>query len=492
MTEQIVGITTRFAPSPTGHLHFGGARTALFAWLAARSAHGRFLLRIEDTDSARSTEAYSTSIIEGLDWLGLNRDAPTVWQSDNRDRHLALARELLEAGRAYCCDCSPERLQTVRESQQRAGDKPRYDGHCRQRGLLPKAANASVVRLRNPDEGVSAFCDAIHGEVSVDNAELDDMVLVRSDGMPTYHLSAVVDDADMGVTLVVRGDDHLGNTARQLNLIAALGWPPPIYAHVPMLLGEDGTRLSKRQGARDLLWYREQGYVPEAVLSSLARLGWSHGDQEIFSPAELIDYFSLERVKKSPAVFDSDRLEWVQRQSLQGVDAVRFIEVVTQLFAFAQDTAVKACALDNPYLDINGRGDLRALLETSQDRLGTLLELVRGRATTVHQLLALCLPLLLQSEDFIAWARLPSVDPAEREMLNEVVASLGGMPVWEFDEVQNLLVRIAHQRHIGFARISKPVRLALTGREQGPSVAGLLWWLGREQSLARLGARARI
>ena len=290
-------VRTRFAPSPTGYLHVGGARTALFSWLYARKHGGKFVLRIEDTDAERSTAASINAILEGMTWLGMEYDEGPLYQTRRFDRYEEITQKLLDEGKAYRCNCPRERLEALREEQMRRKVKPRYDGHCREKSVDP--AEPHVIRFRNPETGLVVVDDLVRGRVVFDNTELDDLIIWRSDGTPTYNLTVVVDDLDMAISHVIRGDDHLNNTPRQVNILRALGHQPPQYAHLPMILGDDGSRLSKRHGAVSVMQYREQGYLPEALLNYLVRLGWSHGDQEIFSVDEMIELFDIENVNKS-------------------------------------------------------------------------------------------------------------------------------------------------------------------------------------------------
>lgn len=302
-------VRTRFAPSPTGYLHVGGARTALFSWLYARKHGGRFVLRIEDTDLERSTQESVNAILEGMTWLGLEYEEGPFYQTKRFDRYDEIIDQLMAKGLAYRCNCSRERLETLRESQMAAKQKPRYDGHCRH--AVVSADEPHVIRFKNPQEGSVVIDDIVRGKVIVANSELDDLIIKRSDGSPTYNLTVVVDDADMEITHVIRGDDHLNNTPRQINMLNALGLPVPRYAHLPMILGDDGARLSKRHGAVSVMQYMEEGYLPEALLNYLVRLGWSHGDQEVFSIDEMIQLFELEAVNKSPSAFNTDKLKWL-------------------------------------------------------------------------------------------------------------------------------------------------------------------------------------
>ena len=310
-------VRTRFAPSPTGYLHIGGVRTALFSWLYARRHGGQFVLRIEDTDLERSTPESVNAILEGMTWLGLEYDEGPFYQTHRFERYNEVIQELLDKGLAYRCNCSRERLDALRDGQLQRKEKPRYDGHCR--GLLVDPDEPHVIRFRNPQEGSVVVDDRIRGKIIFGNAELDDLIIRRTDGAPTYNLTVVVDDADMGVTDVIRGDDHVNNTPRQVNILKALGKEPPRYAHVPMILGDDGSRLSKRHGAVSVLEYRNQGILPEALLNYLVRLGWSHGDQEVFSLDEMISLFDIDAVNKAASSFNTEKLLWLNQHYIKKV-----------------------------------------------------------------------------------------------------------------------------------------------------------------------------
>src|SRR5687768_6829214 len=322
-------IRTRFAPSPTGYLHIGGARTALFSWAYARRHGGKFVLRIEDTDLERSTAESTQAILDGMAWLGLDYDEGPFYQMQRLARYHEVADRLLRAGNAYYCYCSKEELDAMREQQRAAGLKPRYDGRWRHSKETPPAGVKPVVRLKNPIDGAVAFNDLVKGEIIVANSELDDLVLLRADGVPTYNFGVVIDDLDMNITHVIRGDDHVNNTPRQINIYNALGAPLPHFAHVPMILGQDGERLSKRHGAVSVMQYQEEGFLPEALLNYLARLGWSHGDEEKFSRDQLVEWFDLEHISKSPARFDPEKLKWLNAQHLKESDDVRLAELAT-------------------------------------------------------------------------------------------------------------------------------------------------------------------
>lgn len=309
-------IISRFAPSPTGDLHLGGARTALYAWLYARHFGGEFILRIEDTDKERSTQASTDAILQAMDWLGLNYDKGPIFQSDRTARYKEVLQQLLDEGKAYRCTCSKERLDALREEQMKQGGKPKYDGHCRHLNLQADCG-VHVIRFKNPLEGEVTFVDQVKGDITVANKELDDFIIARSDGSPTYNFTVVVDDADMGMTHVVRGDDHVNNTPRQINLFKALNFAPPTFAHVPTILGPDGKRLSKRHGAQSVMHYKEIGILPDALNNYLLRLGWSYGDQEIFSKEEMIEKFDPARLSRSAASFDENKLLWLNQYYLK-------------------------------------------------------------------------------------------------------------------------------------------------------------------------------
>ena len=315
-------VKTRFAPSPTGFLHVGGARTALYSWLFARHHQGEFVLRIEDTDLERSTQEAIDAIIEGMNWLGLTWDEGPYYQTKRFDRYNAVIDEMLADGRAYKCYCSRERLDALREEQMAKGEKPRYDGRCRDSHEVHGDDEPYVIRFRNPQEGVVAFDDHVRGRIEFANSELDDLIIRRTDGAPTYNFCVVIDDWDMEITHVVRGEDHVNNTPRQINIYKALGAPVPEFAHVSMILGDDGAKLSKRHGAVSVMQYRDDGYLPEALLNYLVRLGWGHGDQEIFSMAEMISLFSLDAIGKSASAFNTDKLKWLNNHYIRTMDPV--------------------------------------------------------------------------------------------------------------------------------------------------------------------------
>ncbi|MEJ2700638.1 MAG: glutamate--tRNA ligase, partial [Desulfuromonadales bacterium] len=356
----------RFAPSPTGYLHIGGARTALFNYLLARREKGTFVLRIEDTDVARSTQESVDAILQAMDWLGLSYDEGPYYQSERFDLYREKVDQLLSEGKAYRCYCTPEELEAKREQALKKGQKPKYDGTCRHRSDQLKD-KPFAVRFRSPQEGETSFHDRIKGPITFQNEELDDLIIQRSDGTPTYNFVVVVDDATMGMTLVVRGDDHINNTPRQIQMYQALGYPVPEFAHVPMILGADKTRLSKRHGATSVMAYRELGYLPEAMVNYLVRLGWSHGDQEIFSMEELIEKFSLENVGRSAGVFNPDKLLWLNAHYIKTGDPERLGDLLREYLA----------ALG---VDPEGGPALPAAVKTLQERSRTMVEMAQGAA----------------------------------------------------------------------------------------------------------------
>lgn len=460
-------VVTRFAPSPTGFLHIGGARTALFNWLYARHHGGTFRLRVEDTDRERSTEAAKQAILDGLEWLELDWDGETVFQAERAPRHAEVVQELLAADRAYRCYATPEELAEMRETAKREGRSLRYDGRWRDRD--PSEAPASiepVIRLKAPLDGETVIEDRVQGTVRVDNAQLDDMVLLRADGTPTYMLSVVVDDHDMGITHVIRGDDHLTNAFRQTQLYRALGWEPPIFAHIPLIHGPDGAKLSKRHGALGVEAYREMGFLPEAVRNYLLRLGWAHGDDEIISTAQAIEWFDLDGVGKSPARFDMAKLTSVNSHYLREADDARLVDLI------------------RPILE----GDLGLTVDDAgRDRLLRGMPELKSRAKTVVELAE-------NSSFYIRPRPIPIADKAAkslgedgRAMIAAILPGLSATEDWSQAGLETYLRGEAETRGIGFGKIAGPVRAALTGAAASPGVFEVLVALGREEALARLG-----
>ena len=457
-------IRTRFAPSPTGYLHIGGARTALFSWAYARKHGGKFILRIEDTDLERSTQASEQAILDGMTWLGIDWDEGPFYQMQRLDRYRQVVEKLLADGRAYPCYASKEELETMREAQKARGDKPRYDGRWRpEPGRMlptPPAGVTPVIRFRNPVDGEVTFDDLIKGPITVANAELDDLVIVRGDGVPTYNFGVVVDDWDMGISHVIRGDDHVNNTPRQINILKALGAPIPTYAHVPMILGQDGERLSKRHGAVSVLQYRDEGYLPEALLNYLARLGWGHGDDEKFSRAQFVDWFEVGHVNHAAARFDAAKLAWISQQYLREADDARLAEL-TRPF------------LDRQGIDPAGGPDLVALVGLVKERVSTVEELADALHIYYRQVLATVEELREK----------PASAPAF-EALRAGLATVA----WEAPALQQLLKDTAQAHGLKMGQIGMPLRLILFGTAQTPAIDRVLAIVGRDEVLRRFDA----
>jgi glutamyl-tRNA synthetase len=457
-------IVTRFPPSPTGYLHIGGARTALFNWLYARRCGGRFVFRIEDTDRERSTQAAVDAIFEGMAWLGLDWDDGPYYQTRRFARYAEAIAELVARDRAYYCTCSRERLEELRTAQMARKEKPRYDGRCRERTGPPPPGTPAVVRLRTPQQGALVVADQVHGEVSFANDELDDLIIARSDGTPTYHLTVVVDDIDMGTTHVIRGDDHLNNTPRQIHIVESLGATRPVYAHVPMINGPDGKKLSKRHGAVSVMQYRDDGFLPEALLNYLARLGWSHGDEELFTLQELTAKFDLDGLNKSAASFSLDKLLWVNQHYIQHAPGARLREASAPYFA-----AAGLQAADGPPLD--------ALIDAQRTRARTLRELVDKSRAFFGDHVAL--------EPEAAHKHLTA---AARPVLEALQAALAALSDWQRDALHRAVESVATEQGIKLGQVAQPLRVAVTGGSASPAIDVTLELLGRARTLARLGA----
>ncbi len=460
-------VVTRFAPSPTGYLHIGGARTALFNWLYARHMGGRFLLRIEDTDRARSTEGAIDAILDGMRWLGLDWDGDAVFQFARAGRHAEVADQLLAAGHAYRCFATPEELEAMRAGQ-KAGRQPlRYDGRWRDRACGPEQEGRPfVVRLKAEREGETTIHDRVQGPVTVRNAELDDMVLLRSDGTPTYMLAVVVDDHDMGVTHVVRGDDHLNNAFRQLGIIRAMAWPEPVYAHVPLIHGADGAKLSKRHGALGVEAYRDgMGILPEALANYLLRLGWGHGDEEIVDRDRAVALFDIDGIGRSPSRFDLRKLESVNGHYLREADDARLATLAAPIVAREADMALDGEAVD---LLRRGMASLKPRARNLNDLADGALFLFRTR------------PLELDDR-----AR-ALLEGQGRTLLGAARAALETLGMWDAGEIEAALARVAEDAGLGLGKVAQPLRAALTGRATSPGIYDVLVLLGREESLGRL------
>ena len=458
-------IVTRFAPSPTGFLHIGGARTALFNWLFARAHGGRFLLRIEDTDRARSTEAAIAAIIDGMAWLGLDWDGDTIFQFARAGRHAEVANQMLASGHAYRCFATPEELAEMRAAQQAARQPLRYDGRWRDRDPAEGGDRPFVVRLKAPREGATTIDDQVQGPVTVQNAELDDFVLLRSDGTPTYMLAVVVDDADMGVTHVIRGDDHLNNAFRQLPIIRAMGWPEPVYAHVPMIHGADGGKMSKRHGAVGVDAYRDElGILPEALFNYLLRLGWGHGDAEIISREQATAWFTLAGVGRSPARFDLKKLENLNGHYLREADDARLAALVAKRLGLSDDDAATAL--------------LRRAMPALKPRAASIVELADA-AGFLFATRALAI-------DAAAAPHLEATAPA---LLATLHAALDAVDDWDTEKLEAAVRAVAEGAGVKLGAVAQPLRAALTGRTTSPGIFDVLALLGRAESLARIADR---
>jgi glutamyl-tRNA synthetase len=453
-------VKTRFAPSPTGYLHVGGARTALFSWLHARKHGGKFVLRIEDTDLQRSTAESINAILEGMTWLGLEYDEGPFYQTQRFDRYNEVIRQLLESNQAYCCNCPKERLERLREEQMLRKLKPRYDGHCRDKNI--SADEPHVVRFRNPTGGGIVVDDQIRGRIVFSNEELDDLIIRRTDGSPTYNLTVVVDDLDMGITHVIRGDDHLNNTPRQINLISVLGKQPPQYAHVPMILGDDGTRLSKRHGAVSVMEYRKQGILPEALLNYLVRLGWSHGDQEVFSVDEMIELFDIADVNRAASAFNTDKLLWLNQHYIKNDDPARIARLLSPHMG---DLGIDPSE-EPPLVDV---------VVAQQERARTLVEMAEISAFIYKDF-----------EDYEEKAAKKHLRPAVLESLERLRESLADQDDWSSEALHRTVAKIAESMEMKLGKVAQPLRVAVVGRAASPGIDVTLKLVGREACLRRI------
>ena len=453
-------VKTRFAPSPTGYLHVGGARTALFSWLHARKHGGKFVLRIEDTDLQRSTAESINAILEGMTWLGLEYDEGPLYQTDRFDRYNEIIQQLLDEGLAYRCDCSQQRLDKLREGQMQRKEKPRYDGHCRGREI--DSGSPHVVRFRTPDTGNIIVNDLVRGKVVFHNNELDDLVIRRTDGSPTYNLTVVVDDLDMGITTVIRGDDHLNNTPRQINILQALGKEPPEYAHVPMILGDDGARLSKRHGAVSVMEYRKQGILPEALLNYLVRLGWSHGDREIFPVDDMIELFDITDVNRAASSFNTDKLLWLNQHYIKNDDPARIARLLSPHMG---DLGVDP-SVDPPLVDV---------VTAQQERAQSLVELARISAFFYEDF-----------EDYDESSAKKHLRPVAREPLQQMRAALEALGDWRPEGLHQAVVDVAGALDLKMGKVAQPLRVAVAGRAASPGIDVTLHLTGREACLRRI------
>jgi glutamyl-tRNA synthetase len=456
-------VRTRFAPSPTGYLHVGGARTALFCWAYAKKNGGTFVLRVEDTDRERSTQQSVQAILDAMQWLGLDYEGP-YYQMERLARYREVAEQLMREGRAYHCYARREELDALREAQRAKGEKPRYDGRWRPEnakrlGFTPPPGVEPVVRFRNPDTGEVTFNDLVKGPITVANAELDDLVLLRGDGIPTYNFGVVVDDVDMEITHVIRGDDHVNNTPRQINVYRALGAKLPAFAHVPMILGADGERLSKRHGAVSVMQYYDDGYLPEALVNYLARLGWSHGDEEKFSSEQLIEWFDLAHISKSPARFDPGKLSWLNQQYLKEATDGRLSELMA------------------PFLVADGCDPASGLPAEK------IVALLKERVTTVEE--------LADAAVYFYRALEPSDELKRQHYTAEVRPALVDLRArlaqteWTRENISEALKAVVAQHKLKFPKIAMPLRVMVTGEAHTPAVDAVLELIGREEVLAR-------
>lgn len=458
-----MNIRTRFPPSPTGYLHIGGARTALFNWLFTRRHGGRMVMRIEDTDRERSTEESVQAIFDSLDWLNLGYDEGPYYQTRRTERYIEVTKKLLETGQAYHCYCSKDELEAMREEQRARGDKPRYDGRCRER-TEPKPGVNPVIRFKNPREGSVVIDDVIRGRIVISNDELDDLIIARSDGSPTYNLTVVVDDVDMEITHVIRGDDHINNTPRQINIIKALGAPLPVYAHVPMILGADGKRMSKRHGAVSVMEYREQGFLPHAVLNYLARLGWSHGDDELFSVEQLVKLFDIDAVHRNPAVFDPDKLLWVNYEHMKTTPVDELGEHARYHF-------------DKAGIALGEQPNWREVIAVNRERSKTLVELVE-RSRFFFQ----------EVEEYDPKALKKHVRGSAVDILVRLRDRLDELESWTAEALHEQVHTVAAEFEVGLGKVAQPIRVAVAGVAVSPPIDETLAILGREATLHRIDA----
>lgn len=454
-------IKTRFAPSPTGYLHIGGARTALFSWLYARKTGGKFVLRIEDTDQERSTPEAVQAIHDGMQWLGLSADEGPYYQTERFDRYREVIQQLLDSGHAYRCYCSKERLEKLRAEQEAAKEKPRYDGLCRNRSDSPEDA-LFVIRFRNPVDGEVVINDLIRGQVVIKNQELDDLIIARADGTPTYNLTVVVDDLDMGMTHVIRGDDHLNNTPRQINILQALGAEPPQYAHVPMILDAEGKKLSKRTGAASVMEYEEQGYLPEAVLNYLVRLGWSHGDQEIFSVEQMTELFDIADINASASSLNPDKLLWLNEHYIKELPAE---EIAGRLQIYLARAGIST---DNG-------PELAAVVLALRERSKTLVDMV---AASIY--------FYQDFEEFDANAAKKHLRPVAAEPLQKVRALLAEVDDWQATALHQCVEQAAAELEVGMGKVGQPLRVAISGQGSSPAIDITLELVGKQRVLQRI------
>ncbi len=453
-------VITRFPPSPTGHLHVGGARTALFNWLYARHTGGRFVLRFEDTDVERSTRQSVDAILDSLTWLGIDWDEGPYFQSERLPVYREYLQQLVDTGRAYYCTCTPDEIEAMREEAVARGGKPRYDGRCRERQLPP--SDDAVIRFKAPATGTTVVDDKVKGPIAFQNSELDDFIICRSDGMPMYNLAVVIDDMTMGVNTIIRGDDHVNNTPKQIQLYKALDTALPVFAHVPMVLGSDRSRLSKRHGAMSVTEYREKGYLPDAVLNYLVRLGWSHGDQEFFTRQDLIDKFSLENIGKSAGIFDPAKLLALNGEHIRETGVERLVDPLRPF-------------LKARHVTIDDRGKLHAVVETLQARSKTLVEMAEGA------LFYFTRPIVYEEK-----AAAKFLKPSALEPLRLLTDHLTELTAFDDDQIEAAFVKTMEASGLKLGKIAQPVRVALSGKTVSPGIFEIIRVLGRDETLARM------
>ncbi|MCO7226030.1 glutamate--tRNA ligase [Pleionea sp. CnH1-48] len=458
-----MSVITRFAPSPTGYLHVGGARTALYSWLHAKKNNGQFVLRIEDTDRERSTDEAVQAILDGMKWLQLEHDLGPYYQTQRFDRYKEVIQQLLDEDKAYPCFCSRERLDELREQQMANKEKPRYDGCCRKLAADERdMSQPHVIRFKNPETGAVVWDDAVKGEISINNEELDDLIIARTDGTPTYNFTVVVDDWDMGITEVIRGDDHVNNTPRQINIFEALGAKVPTYAHVAMILGDDGKKLSKRHGAVSVMQYRDDGYLPQAVLNYLVRLGWSHGDQEVFSVEQMIELFDIQNINKAASAFNTEKLNWLNQHYMKELPAD---EVLSHL----------EWHLNEQKLDVTNGPVVTELLPVFADRVKTLKEMVAS--------------IRYFYEDFQGFdekAAKKHLRPVAKEPLQQIKERLAVLDDWSEAPLQQAIDDTAEALQVGMGKVGMPLRVAVTGSGMSPNLDITLKWIGKERALKRI------
>lgn len=453
-------IKTRFAPSPTGYLHVGGARTALFSWLYAKQQGGKFILRIEDTDLERSTQESVDAIFDGMEWLGLSHDEGPFYQTKRFDRYKEVIQQLLDQGHAYYCTCTREALDATREQQKANKEKPRYNGKCREIGHSGDVE--AVIRFKNPADGDVLIKDLVKGDITIANQELDDLIIARSDGTPTYNLTVIVDDMDMGVTHVIRGDDHVNNTPRQINILNALGAELPFYAHVPMILGSDGARLSKRHGAVSVMQYRDDGFLPDALLNYLVRLGWSHGDQEIFSRDEMVELFDLKSVNVSASTFNAEKLLWLNHQYIMTSEP----EMVAKHLEWH---------MEYQGIDLADGPDLVEIVKAQRERSKTLIEMATASRYFYQEF-----------DAYDAKAAKKNFKQGADEVLQQLHDQFNALDSWDGETLHQIVLDTAEKLALKLGKVAQPLRVAISGAGVSPAIDITLSLLGREKTLSRM------